>query len=92
MWCSGQVWRAKKPVGVWLDNCLEWRELVERGLALVLPEGAILLALEETQTLHSDNKHVYHSTLCLDLDDGAPVYNITNDGTEAHGLDYERVT
>lgn len=92
MWSAGQVWRAKKPVGVWLDDCLEWKELVHAGRARVLPEGALLLVLVETATLVSDKQHTYHSSYCLDLFAGELVYHISNvSSLEPHAADYERI-
>lgn len=91
MWSSGQVWRADKPIGVWLDDCLEWLELVQAGRARVLPEGRLLLVVSETAMLDSNKGHVYHSTLCLDLAAGELVYLITNVKTSTLGLDFTRI-
>lgn len=77
-------------MGVWLDDCLEWKELIQTGRARILPEGALLLVLVETETLISD-KHTYHSSYCLELYAGELVYHISNVMTLSHATDYERV-
>lgn len=67
-------------------------ELVQAGRALVIPEGALLLVLVETETVVSGKGHTHDSTLCLDLYAGETVYHISNVSTSSHDADYERFT
>ncbi len=51
----------------------------------------MLLVVEETETLDTHKGYVYHSSLCLDLDEGELVYLISNAQLSVHGSEFSRV-
>jgi hypothetical protein len=85
------VWRVEEPVGVWLDDTLEWLELIQAGRARVLAAGVTLLVIQTTTVLNGREGHMYNSTLCLNLTAGELVYSIANVATPFREQKYKRI-